>query len=757
MPNLPFRPPAGIAPQRLPHLEAPRERAPRGLAAIPAHLRRAPWFVLSAFIHAISLLIMALLIGKGTPPPEEAAGHVFEVGLYAEKPRPVEAPKPEPEQAPEPPPQPPPREEPEPPPEPPPPAPPVEAPPAPAPPEAVAVKAPPIIAVPGGPGPVRDPFAARSPSARPQAVETGGGSPASERAVDAGLAWLSGRQEPEGHWNDGDPQLKLAPGLSGLALLAFLGKGHTHADRGPYRDTAGRALRYLLSIQAPDGRFGEPYLAGGEPSNRYLMYHQGIATMALAEAYAMTRDPELREPLRRGVAFIERAQQDAGGWDYSDLRTGRNDTSVTGWQLMALKAAHNAGVEANWQTLFGIMRHLDLNTSPSSGEVVYANREPGPWRRGPGMAAVGLFSYLALGWPRECPLASLQADLLLRNLPDWALMNRNDPRDIASCLHTMYYWYYGMLALFQMGGPAWDQWNPHLRDLLIARQRAEGEHKGSWDPPDRGFDAAGGRVYTTAIAVLTLEVYYRYLPFYRAGAFDALDILEKALQVRGSDATRRRALALLASFSSERAQALLAAALDDPDPAVRATAQRVLVEQKAEKVVPHLERQLESLNPLARMQAVDGLARLGGKRFLPQLVKALSDPEKAVRDRAIVALRRLTGESFGYQADTPPEQRREAVALWQRWLRGDIVQPPPEGLRGKLLVVDERSPDAVVLDIGSDHAVRRGQRFEVRRDGRPIATLVADKVEPTLTVARVLERRPGEAIREGDLVQSIPD
>ncbi|MBM4033064.1 MAG: hypothetical protein FJ291_14955 [Planctomycetes bacterium] len=760
MPNLPFRPPRGVRETRRVRLDAARGQRPGELAAVASQLRRIPWFLISAIVHVCALIVIALLSGRRAVAPEEPLAYTFEVGLYAERPQPVEEPKP-----PEPPPEPPkpkpiepvPEVKPEPEPEPAPPAPPkAPEPPTPPVPEPASVKATPVVEVPGGREPARDIFASRTPAARAEAVKLWGGTPASERAVDSALEWLARKQEPDGRWADGDPQLKLAPGLSALAVLAFLGKGHTQADDGPYRATVARGLRYLLSIQSAEGRFGEPYLAGGERNNRYLMYHQAIATMALAEAFAMTRDPELRDPVRRAIAFIERAQQDAGGWDYGDAPTGRNDTSVTGWQLMALKSAHAAGIEAGWPTLFGVMRHLDLNTSPA-GEVVYANRDPGSWRRGPGMAAVGLFSYLALGWPRDASLLTQQADLLLKELPDWAEMNRNDPRDPASYLHTIYYWYYGTLALFQLGGHWWQQWNTHLRDLLVARQCREGDRKGSWDPPERGFDAAGGRVYATALCVLSLEVYYRYLPFYRSEAFSALDILEKTLAVRGSDATRRRALHLLVSFKDERAQGLLAAALADPDPATRATAQRVLVDQKSERVVPDLLRQLESLNALARMQAVSGLARFDAKRFIPQLVKALRDPDKVVRDRAIQSLRKLTGESFGFQADASADRREEAAALWDRWLKGELAQPPPEGIRGKILVLDQQAPDAVILDVGSDKAVRRGLRFEVLRDGKPIATLRAEKVDPTLTMARVLERRGDAPLREGDPVRSLPD
>ena len=757
MPNLPFRTPPGVRAssreRRLAQL-ARQQEAARGASR---GLRRIPWFVLSCLIHTCLLALLALIVGTQPVPVAQVSGHVFEVGLLAELPKPTDVPKPREPERPaikvEEPLAPPVKAEPEE--QPSPVAPPPTAPEPARQDELVVAKAAPVLEVAGGTAPSRDLFAARGASARETAVRQWGGTAASERAVDAALEWLRTRQQSDGRWSDGDPQLKLAPGLSGLAVLAFLGKGHTHTDEGGHRDTVAHGLRYLLSIQTPEGRFGEPYLAGGEKNNRYLMYHQGIATIALAEAYAMTRDPALREPVRRAVAFIQQAQQDAGGWDYGDAPTGRNDTSVTGWQLMALKSAHAAGVEVGWETLFGVMRHLNLNTS-AGGEVIYANREPGPWRRGPGMIAVGLFSHLALGWPRDCALAQQQADLLLANLPDWADMNRNDPRDPADCLHTMYYWYYGTLALFQMGGHWWARWNAHLRDLLIARQCTEGDRRGSWDPPERGFDAAGGRVYTTALNALTLEIYYRYLPFYREGAIDALNVLEKATRVRSSDATRRRALLLLSSFNSPRVQDLLVGALDDPDPATRATAQRVLVEQKCERVVPDLLRQLESVSALARMQAVASLTRFGDKRLVPHLIKALRDPEKVVRDRAIQGLRKLTGEGFGFLADASPQNREEAVQLWERWWRGEVAQPPPGGVRGSVLVVDEQAPSVVVLDVGGDAAVHRGQRFEVRRDGKVIAVLQAEKVEPTLTMARVLERR-GEPLREGDAVQAVAE
>jgi hypothetical protein len=254
---------------------------------------------------------------------------------------------------------------------------------------------------------------------------------------------------------------------------------------------------------------------------------------------------------------------------------------------------------------------------------------------------------------------------------------------------------------------------------------------------------------------LNLEIYYRYLPFYRAGAFDAIDILERAARVRGGG-MRRRALLLLGEFRSERARDLLVAALDDPDTAARAVARRVLVQQECDLVVPALVADLEAAAPFTRVQAIDALAKLGQRRFGAFYIQALRDPERVVRAKALDALRDLTRESFGFRPDAPTDERDRAIAQWELWWKAENAPLPPGGLRGTLLIVDPEAPGSVVLDIGREKGVRRGLRFEVRRDGRAIAVLQADKVEPTLTVARIVQRGE-QAIREGDPVRSLPE
>ena len=743
MPNLPFRPPpvASPTPTEAQRADARRRRRLKAPPAQPHPLRRTPWFLLSAVVHLALLLFISV---RAYGPRRPAHRGPIQVGLYT---TPAAPEPPEPTPAPDPPSNPPP----EPPATPPTPDPPLPRPAPPAAPHSPApraVKAAPVLRVPAGPRPARDLFAARSAAGRRQALRRWGGSHASEHAVDLGLAWLHRHQYPRtGRWADGDPQLRLSPSLTGLALLAFLGRAHTHHRDGPYRDTVRRGLDYLLGIQSADGRFGPPYDAKG---NRYLLYHQAIATLAIAEAHALTHDAKLADPIRRAVAFIEAAQQLNGGWDYGNLPTGRNDTSVTGWQLMALKSAHAAGFPIQWQTLFKAMGHLVAFTT-SRGEVGYADRGRYAWRRGPGMVAVGMLAYQILGWPATHPVYTSQAAIVLRNPPDWkAMWAHSQPRH----LHTQYYWYYATLALFNMGGHAWRTWNGRLRGLLVQQQITEGDSRGSWDPPPYGFDAVGGRVYVTAINLLSLEVYYRYLPFHTARGFDAVSILERAARVRGR-ATRRQALRILGQFTGPRAQAILADALDEPDPSARAIAVQALVKQRSPKVLPALLNDLQAHHTSARVRAVHLLERLNRLQAVPALIDALADPERVVRQRAAFALRRLTGQNFAYDPEAPPDDRQRLIARWRAWWHGTDLELPAEGIRGSVLVVDPNTPDAVVLDVGHDHAVRPGLRFEVRRDGRAIALLVADVVKPTMAIARIIHRTD-VPIRPGDDIHAPP-
>ena len=341
-------------------------------------------------------------------------------------------------------------------------------------------------------------YVQRERDRRLDVAEGMGGSEETEHAVGRALRWLATHQSRDGRWDGdgfddgcgacgGETDVAVDVALTGLSLLCFLAADHTHTDQGPYRNTVERALNWLISRQKPNGD-----LRGDE-----TMYSHGIATIALAEAYGMSRDSQLREPVRRAVAFIERARNGRTGiWRYDPGQPG--DTSVLGWQIMALASAKEAGVAVPMEPFLAARRWLDAVSSP---------RHPGLYAYQPGrqatapMTAEGLFIQQILGRRPDEPRMRESIELLLRNLPSWD----EEP--------NTYYWYYGTLAMFHHQGEPWRRWNTTLADQLLAHQRKNGPPAGSWDP-DGEWAEVGGRVYQTALCTLMLEVYYRYLPLF---------------------------------------------------------------------------------------------------------------------------------------------------------------------------------------------------------------------------------------------------
>ena len=337
-------------------------------------------------------------------------------------------------------------------------------------------------------------FARRSGADRGAAVRDRGGSAASEAAVERGLAWLARHQAADGSWRfdlsgcqcDGGCRdagtVSSTTAATGIALLPFLGAGHTQAA-GAYRETVTRGLYYLMSRVQPTPRGGD--LAEG------TMYGQGVATLALAEALGMTKDEMLVRPVRDAVRFIVTAQDSyGGGWRYLPGQAG--DTTVTAWQLAALKSAALAGLEVPSPTFDGVCRFLDR--VETQGGAAYGYQSP---QARSCTSAIGLLCRMYTGWDREEPL-------------DRGLAALAKPGPAAQGVYQNFYL---AQALLQRDHPAWPRWNARNRDQLVARQGAIGHEAGSWffaDPET----APGGRLAHTALAVLTLEVYYRLLPIY---------------------------------------------------------------------------------------------------------------------------------------------------------------------------------------------------------------------------------------------------
>ncbi len=341
--------------------------------------------------------------------------------------------------------------------------------------------------------------------------------PESEEAIERGLAYLAERQNSDGSWSlqghGEDVSMRSDTAATGLCLLAFQGAGYTHQQH-QYADTVSRGLQFLLVHQQ---RNGDLYRKEDRASNANAwLYSHGIAALALCEAYGMTRDPELRLPAQRCIDFIASSQEPKyGGWRYEPRVS--SDTSVTGWMMMALKSGELSGLDVSKKTYDGIAKWIEeAQESPQNGARYRYNpfapnteKQAHGRRVTPTMTAVGLLARLYLGWERSKPEMQQGADYLSQFPP--AIGTRTSPR------RDTYYWYYATQVMFHMGGEHWKDWNSRLTPMLVSSQLREGPDAGSWDPatpvPDR-WGPHAGRVYVTAMNLLSLEVYYRHLPIY---------------------------------------------------------------------------------------------------------------------------------------------------------------------------------------------------------------------------------------------------
>lgn len=375
----------------------------------------------------------------------------------------------------------------------------------------------PLAPVSPGSGKTPAAYQLRAKEQRDRAVVEFGGSDATEAAVDLSLNYLTSVQRPEGYWDaqaHGAGRVRIDSegvdrhnvgresdvGVTALAVLAYLGKMNT-TEEGPHSQAVTKALRWLAEGQRADGFLGR------NASEYSAMYCHGIATFALAEAYALSQDKVanawLRGPLSNAVKYTLSCQLQDGGWRY--LRGQPDgDMSMFGWQLMSLRSAEAAGVEVPSDAKAKMIQFLqNRSTGRSGGLAAYRAGE----QVTPVMTAEALFCKQMLGMRRTNPSSEEAVTYLQQALP-----NREK--------YNLYYWYYGTLAMFQHGGEPWGSWNGSMRDLLVSEQIKTGRNAGSWDPIDR-WGGSGGRIYSTAMATMCLEVYYRYLPLYRGVATEA--------------------------------------------------------------------------------------------------------------------------------------------------------------------------------------------------------------------------------------------
>jgi hypothetical protein len=350
--------------------------------------------------------------------------------------------------------------------------------------------------------PTGKPFAARSGAARAAAVRGRGGNAASEAAVERGLDWLALHQAVDGSWQfdlsgcrcNGacrDPgSLTSSTASTAIALLPFLGAGHTHSA-GRHQETVSRGIYYLLSRMERTPRGGD-FCEG-------TMYGHGVTTLALAEALGMTKDDLLVPPVRDAIRFIETSQDlHSGGWRYLPGQAG--DITVTAWQLTALKSGQLAGLEVSSPAIDGVRRFLDRVQTQTGAAYGYRNPSAKPCT-----SAIGLLCRMYTGWGPEQEPLNRGLTALAKTGPSPEAVYQN---------------FYLSQALLQLNHPVWPKWNQKNRDQLVSQQARIAHESGSWFFADHDT-APGGRLAHTALAILTLEVYYRMLPIYQPEAVES--------------------------------------------------------------------------------------------------------------------------------------------------------------------------------------------------------------------------------------------
>lgn len=307
--------------------------------------------------------------------------------------------------------------------------------------------------------------------------------PATKQAILRGLNFLAGRQnEEDGAFSGAGYRRNVA--VVSLAGMAFLASGST-PRRGPFGRQVDRALQYVLRFAQDDGFISAPGTQSHGP-----MYDHGFATLFLAEAYGMSAQPRLREKLAKAVKMIVGSQNREGGWRYMpDAREA--DISVTVCQVMALRAARNAGLHVPNESITRCIDYCKRSQNPDGG-FMYMLQAPGQSefpRSAAGIVALysaGVYDGDAIGKGLDYLEAHAPAGEFGR-----------DP-------HYFYGQYYAAQAFWHAGGARWRRWYEKVRDPLLARQRNDG----SW-PDDICPE------YGTAMACLVLQMPSNYLPIFQ--------------------------------------------------------------------------------------------------------------------------------------------------------------------------------------------------------------------------------------------------
>lgn len=352
------------------------------------------------------------------------------------------------------------------------------------------------------------PFSGRDGKAKEKLLKEFGGTDASENAVALGLFWLDKQQKKDGSWEyDGSAKAELTA-ATGMAVLAYLGAGDTHKDKGKHQKTIQSGLNWLVKHCPATGA------NAGKFQSAATMYGQAIGTLALVEAYGMTKDKTLLlGPAQAAVNYIQKAQAANGSWGYRPGELG--DTSIVGWQIQALHAAKlTKDIKVDDKVIKNAIKFLDF-AGAGDNKSRYGYRDAVGATEGTALTAVGLLCRERIdGWDaKNVGLTEGVTGLLKRGSAPFGAKQID-----------RYFAHYGTQVLREYGGDEWKNWyegpkaadstrKDGLRDCLINLQiQKEGPNLGSWDPDPGHIGQNCGRIGTTAMSAIALEAPYRHLP-----------------------------------------------------------------------------------------------------------------------------------------------------------------------------------------------------------------------------------------------------
>ncbi len=320
-----------------------------------------------------------------------------------------------------------------------------------------------------------------------------------QKTLTKALDYLASHQTKEGCWPG---RYEKSSGIAGMGLMAYVG-----AECVPEKYSANikTAIEYLKSQYHPSSSYqaGSKDLAyfGGFIGKNDPMYSHSIATLGLIEALVELNDFSLEPMIQDALNLILRSQNTEhkpeilkgpikpdsphyGGWRYRPDNIDA-DISVSGWQILALKAAINAGFSVpDWS----------LKHAADFIRACYDKKRHGfSYRAGagnPGCArtGIGVLSLQICGYPND-PLIPPALRYMQDNPPVWEFESPGKG-------WPFYYWYYGTRALMNAGGSDWRIWKGWMCRLLVDHQSSDG----SWIVAQK--EKKVDKIYTTALGAL---------------------------------------------------------------------------------------------------------------------------------------------------------------------------------------------------------------------------------------------------------------